>query len=106
MSYKSLHAALTQNHHCSLTTRNDRKDCSSCHGELYSKIVSLALLFPGEDEDLRGVFVPFFIGPCPSIKPKPRCWAGGTKVWCFLLILKIHEDKSVSFPPCSLHLKK
>lgn len=68
MSYKSPHAALTQNRHCSLVRRNDRKDRSSCHGEHHSKIVALALLFPGEDEELHGVFIPLFVGPCPDNK--------------------------------------
>lgn len=68
-SYKAPHAALTQNHHCSLLTGSHGKGCSSCHGELFSKTVSLSLPSPGEDQDLRGIFVLLFIGPCPSIRP-------------------------------------
>lgn len=68
-TYKAPHAALTRSHHCSLLTRSHGKGCSSCHGELHSKVVSLSLPFPGEDRDLRGIFVSLFIGPCPSIRP-------------------------------------
>lgn len=100
VSYKSLHAVLTQNHRCFLMRWNDRKDCSSCHGELFSEIVSFTLLSPEKMEIFLEFFFPFSLVPAPASRPR---WP---KIWCYLLILKIHEDKLVSFLPCSLCLKK
>lgn len=100
VSCTSLHAALTRSQPCP----PEQQWCSSCHGELYSKIGALAPLFPWEDEDFVEFLFPFSVVPAQhQAQATMLSW---TKAWCYLLILKIHEDKLISFLPSILHLKK